>query len=74
MKTFCDYCGSAIDDTLDRCPNCGAVNQHMQRSGNQVPKTIEELQAEQEKLMHCPRNHNGRSRCGDVSVDRKRRE
>lgn len=45
MKTFCDYCGSAIDDTLDRCPNCGAVNQHMQRSGNQVPKTIEELQA-----------------------------
>ena len=45
MKTFCDYCGSAIDDTLEKCPNCGAVNQHMQRSGNQVPKTIEELQA-----------------------------
>ncbi len=45
MKTFCDYCGSAIDDTLEKCPNCGAVNRHMQRSGNQVPKTIEELQA-----------------------------
>lgn len=45
MKTFCDYCGSAIDDTAEKCPNCGAVNQHMQRSGNQVPKTIEELQA-----------------------------
>ena len=45
MKTFCDFCGSAIDETLDKCPNCGAVNQHMLRSGNQVPKTIEELQA-----------------------------
>lgn len=45
MKTFCDYCGSAIDETLEKCPNCGAVNVHMQRSGNQVPKTIEELQA-----------------------------
>ncbi len=45
MKTFCDYCGSAIEDTLDKCPNCGATNQHVMRSGNQVPKTIEELLA-----------------------------
>ena len=45
MKTFCDYCGSVIEDTLDKCPNCGAVNQHVMRSGNQVPKTIEELKA-----------------------------
>ena len=45
MKTFCDYCGSVIDDTIERCPNCGAVNVHIQRSGNQIPKTIEELQA-----------------------------
>lgn len=45
MKTFCDYCGSVIEDTLDQCPNCGAVNQHVMRSGNQVPKTIEELKA-----------------------------
>ena len=45
MKTFCDYCGSAIDETLEKCPNCGAVNAHMMRSGNQVPKTIEELKA-----------------------------
>ncbi len=44
MKVTCDYCGSNIDDTLDKCPNCGAVNKHMMRSGNQVPKTIEELQ------------------------------
>ena len=45
MKTFCDYCGSVIEDTLDKCPNCGAVNQHVMRSGNQVPKTIKELKA-----------------------------
>ena len=45
MKTFCDYCGSVIDDSLEKCPNCGAVNVHIQRSGDQVPKTIEELQA-----------------------------
>ena len=45
MKTFCDYCGSVIDDSIEQCPNCGAVNVHIQRSGNQVPKTIEELQA-----------------------------
>ena len=45
MKTFCDYCGSVIDDTIEKCPNCGAVNVHIQRSGNQVPKTIEELKA-----------------------------
>lgn len=45
MKTFCDYCGSVIEDTVDQCPNCGAVNKHVMRSGNQVPKTIEELKA-----------------------------
>ena len=45
MKTFCDYCGSVIDDTIEKCPNCGAVNVHMQRSADQIPKTIEELQA-----------------------------
>lgn len=45
MKTFCDYCGSVIDDTLEKCPNCGAVNVHIQRSGDQIPKTIEELKA-----------------------------
>ena len=45
MKTFCDYCGSVIDDTIEKCPNCGAVNVHIQRSGDQIPKTIEELKA-----------------------------
>ena len=45
MKVFCDFCGKPIDETLASCPECGAVNKHMLRSGNQVPKTIEELQA-----------------------------
>ncbi|MCR4670630.1 MAG: hypothetical protein K5643_05500 [Saccharofermentans sp.] len=45
MKVLCDYCGKPIDETLASCPECGAVNKHMLRSGNQVPKTIEELQA-----------------------------
>ena len=45
MKVLCDYCGNPIDETLATCPECGAVNKHMLRSGNQVPKTIEELQA-----------------------------
>lgn len=43
MKVKCDYCGSYIDDTADVCPNCGAANSHMLRSGDGVPKTIEEL-------------------------------
>lgn len=45
MKVKCDYCGSFIEDTDDTCPNCGAVNSHLMRSGDGVPKTIEELKA-----------------------------
>ena len=45
MKIKCDYCGSFIDDTADVCPNCGAVNEHVMRSADGVPKTIEELKA-----------------------------
>lgn len=43
MKVKCDYCGSFIEDTDETCPNCGAVNSHLMRSGDGVPKTIEEL-------------------------------
>ena len=43
MKVKCEYCDSFIEDTLDKCPNCGAPNEHMMRSANSVPKTIEEL-------------------------------
>lgn len=45
MKVKCDYCGSFIEDTEETCPNCGAVNSHLMRSGDGVPKTIEELKA-----------------------------
>ena len=45
MKIKCDYCGSFIDDTEETCPNCGAVNEHLMRSADGVPKTIEELKA-----------------------------
>lgn len=43
MEVKCEYCGSMIDDTLDKCPNCGAPNQHMKRMVNGTPKTIAEL-------------------------------
>lgn len=32
MKIKCDYCGAYINDTDERCPNCGAVNNHLQRN------------------------------------------
>ena len=43
MKIKCDYCGSFISDTEEKCPNCGAVNNHLQRNTMAAPKTIEEL-------------------------------
>ncbi|HKM21583.1 MAG TPA: zinc ribbon domain-containing protein [Lachnospiraceae bacterium] len=43
MKIKCGYCGSFIDDTNEKCPNCGGVNDHLVRSAHGVPKTIEEL-------------------------------
>ena len=43
MRIKCDYCESYISDTDERCPNCGAANNHLRRVGNEVPQTIEEL-------------------------------
>lgn len=43
MKIKCEYCGSYIDDTDEKCKNCGAVNTHLRRNSNATPKTIEEL-------------------------------
>lgn len=43
MKVRCEYCGNYLLDTEDVCPHCGAPNEHQQRSGSGVPKTIEEL-------------------------------
>lgn len=45
MKVKCDFCDNYIDETDERCPYCGAPNEHMTRSGHGVPKTIEELLA-----------------------------
>lgn len=45
MIIKCEYCDSNISDTQAQCPYCGATNKNMQRSGNGVPKTIDELKA-----------------------------
>jgi hypothetical protein len=26
VKVRCSYCGSQYDETLDKCPNCGAIH------------------------------------------------
>jgi len=43
MKVTCDYCGSNINDTDEKCPNCGATNSNYKKVANSQPKTIEEL-------------------------------
>ncbi|MCR5249620.1 MAG: anaerobic ribonucleoside-triphosphate reductase [Lachnospiraceae bacterium] len=43
MQTKCEYCGSFYDDTLEKCPNCGATNNNIRRISQGVPTTIEEL-------------------------------
>lgn len=43
MKIKCEYCESFIDDTDEKCPNCGGVNNHLKRSAQGIPKTIQEL-------------------------------
>ena len=45
MDVKCDYCGSFFDDQLATCPNCGATNEHIRLVADEIPKTIEELQA-----------------------------
>ena len=43
MKVQCEFCNSWIDDTDEKCPNCGGVNKEYKRATDQTPKTIEEL-------------------------------
>lgn len=45
MKLTCEYCGNYIKDTEEVCSVCGAPNTHLKRSGDGIPKTIEELKA-----------------------------
>ena len=42
MDRICDYCKCQFDDSLDKCPHCGAPNDYVQRRIG-IPKTIEEL-------------------------------
>lgn len=44
MKIKCDYCGNYIDDTKEKCPECGSVNKNVKRVANGVPTTMEELE------------------------------
>lgn len=43
MKMKCEYCAAMIDSTMDKCPNCGAVNSNVVRVTKSTPRTIEEL-------------------------------
>ena len=45
MQIKCDYCGAMVDETAERCPNCGAPLSGANRTASEQPKTIEELKA-----------------------------
>lgn len=45
MNIKCDYCGAMIEETAERCPNCGAPLSGVNRTASEEPKTIEELKA-----------------------------
>lgn len=45
MKIKCDYCNAVIEETEERCPNCGAPLSGANRTADEQPKTIEQLQA-----------------------------
>lgn len=45
MQVKCDFCSSMIDETSERCPNCGAPLSGANRTSKEQPKTIEELKA-----------------------------
>ena len=49
MEIKCEYCGSIIKETDEKCPYCGATNQAVKRTADHTPKTIEELQ----QWYHC---------------------
>ena len=43
-KVKCEYCDSYIQDTEEHCPVCGGVNKLHQRTADDTPQTIEDLQ------------------------------
>ncbi len=44
MKITCPYCGNLFNDTLEKCPSCGAPNAGVVRRSGDQPLTIEQLQ------------------------------
>lgn len=44
MKVKCDYCQQLVDETEKSCPHCGAPLPTANRTANEQPKTIEQLQ------------------------------
>lgn len=44
MRIPCNYCNNFIDESDEKCPHCGAVNERFKRTANNVPTTIAELQ------------------------------
>lgn len=43
MKVQCSYCNSWMNDTEEKCSNCGGINIAYKRSTDKTPKTIDEL-------------------------------
>lgn len=44
MEIKCEYCGSMIQESAEKCPYCGATNNAVKRTTDGTPKTIEQLQ------------------------------
>lgn len=44
MKITCSYCGTKFNDTLEKCPNCGAENEGVVRTTANQPLTIQQLE------------------------------
>lgn len=40
MKIQCEYCGTMMNDTLEKCPSCGAPNNNVRRAASDQPTTI----------------------------------
>ena len=45
MRIKCEFCGAWMEDTDERCAQCGSVNAHFRAQFTDQPRTIAELQA-----------------------------
>ena len=43
MRVKCDYCKQMVDESLEKCPHCGATISAVNRVASEQPKTIDEL-------------------------------